>query len=250
MVAPVAAYNWTGWYAGLNAGYSWSNNSITTTATDGAGTGFGITPQSTALTAASNYNIPTSRQGFIGGGQVGYNYQMGTFLAGLETDIQGISSRNNGGNAFNSVPFGGARQNVSATSSMRINYLGTLRGRLGIIVQPSTVVYATGGLAYGGVSAQTQETAVANNVPDPPAFGAGSISTTRVGYTIGGGAEMFLNAKWSIKAEYIYYDLGSASYSLSPLVQADLGTPVTNTNATSSTRFNGSIARAGVNYHF
>jgi outer membrane immunogenic protein len=247
---PAPVYGWTGWYAGINAGYSWSNSSIDTTATDGAAAlGVGINFQSSALTSGSNYNIPTSQQGFIGGGQVGYNYQMGAYLAGFETDIQGIASRKNGGNVVNSIPFGAAFQNVSAASNMRIDYLGTLRGRLGIIVRPSTVIYATGGLAYGGVSAQTQESAITTN-GSSLAFGSGNFSTARAGYTIGGGAEMLLNPKWSIKAEYLYYDLGSAKYSLSPLIQFDLGTQATSTNATSTARFNGSIARAGVNYHF
>src|SRR5262249_37782399 len=120
--APAPVYSWTGWYVGLNAGYTWNRNTIETTAIDGctnlAACPLGVGALSTGLTA-SFYNISASQHGFIGGGQAGYNYQMGVYLAGLEADIQGIAAKTAGGNIFNSVPFGAAHQNVSASSSLR-----------------------------------------------------------------------------------------------------------------------------------
>jgi outer membrane immunogenic protein len=209
----------------------------------------GVSPLSTALTTGSNYNIPVSQNGFIGGGQVGYNYQMGAYLAGLEADIQGIASKTGSGNFATSVPFGAALQNISATSNMRLDFLGTVRGRLGWITNQNFLAYATGGLAYGHVSAQTQESAIPNNAPTP-AFGSGNISTTRTGYTVGGGAELMLAPNWTVKAEYLFYDLGRVTYSFGPLVQSIAGTPLSATLANSSVRLDGNIVRVGLNYQF
>jgi outer membrane immunogenic protein len=77
----------------------------------------------------------------------------------------------------------------------------------------------------------------------------GSVSTTRTGWTVGGGFEYLFDRQWTVKAEYIYFDLGSISYGLSPLVSTVGGVPWTTVGvAASTTDFRGSIVRVGLNY--
>jgi outer membrane immunogenic protein len=129
-------------------------------------------------------------------------------------------------------------------------WLGTVRGRLGFLVTPTALVYATGGLAYGNVTATGALAQVGNN----GFIGAGAVdfSQTRGGWTAGFGAEWMLWQNWSAKAEYLHYDLGTASSTWSAL-----GTPastffrgVVYQTEVSSFRFRGDIVRVGLNYHF
>jgi outer membrane immunogenic protein len=140
---------------------------------------------------------------------------------------------------------------ASATADQRLKYFGTVRGRLGYLVTSPLLVYATAGLAYGGVNSST----ALSDIFVPGAFvftpGAGSVTTTRVGWTVGGGLEYLLAGNWSLKAEYLYYDLGSTSYALTPVVVTVGGVTATNLGVTSNTAdFRGSIVRAGLNYKF
>ncbi len=146
----------------------------------------------------------------------------------------------------------------TASVSRSVDYIGTVRGRLGFLITPTFLIYGTGGLAYGGVTAHTNITQMVTNDPPVPFtyFSSGSFSNTRVGWTAGGGGEWMFLPNWSLKVEYLYYDLGSASFGLSPLV--NIGGPgsvvpggvFSTAFPHSSTRFNGNIVRAGVNYHF
>jgi outer membrane immunogenic protein len=84
-------------------------------------------------------------------------------------------------------------------------------------------------------------------------FSFGSFNSTRVGWTAGGGVEWMFSPNWSLKAEYLYYNLGSVTYNLSPLIHTLTIPPFTTVASAfphSSTRFNGNIVRAGLNYHF
>jgi outer membrane immunogenic protein len=181
------------------------------------------------------------------------------FLAGVEADIQGSSLR---GSASTSTQVltdttsgpntGSWLTNIAASRS--VDYIGTIRGRLGAAVTPSLLLYATGGLAYGGVKSSTtinQTTAIAGV---PPTATSGSFSDTRVGYAVGGGAEWMFLSKWSVKAEYLYYDLGSANYGTGG-VAVDVaptnlpGFGIASIATSSRVHFNGNIVRVGVNYH-
>jgi outer membrane immunogenic protein len=258
---------WTGFYIGLNAGGTWSsNNTVDTSAIPG--------PCDTAIVgcvSVPNYSETSARLatfstsqgsngGFIGGGQVGYNYQFGpSFVAGIEADIQGVAGSTGSATFTNSL----ANPNFvtpnpileTADVSRRVDYLGTLRGRLGWLVTPTFLIYGTGGLAYGGVNATTSIVQVDENAAGAlspnPYFSTGSLNNTRVGWTAGGGVEWMFLPNWSVKVEYLYYDLGSVSFGLSPLTTTVTGVGVFSTAfPQSSTRFNGNIVRAGLNYHF
>jgi outer membrane immunogenic protein len=134
--------------------------------------------------------------------------------------------------------------------------LGTLRARLGFVPFDSHILfYATGGLAYGHVESSTtySQSGCLFFGCASPTGATGSASSERVGWTAGGGIEYAVTPNWSFKTEYLYYDLGTMSYALSPSTFTfpgfgGLHSAITNTTA--SARFDGSIVRAGVNYRF
>ncbi|MDQ6868596.1 MAG: outer membrane beta-barrel protein [Pseudomonadota bacterium] len=258
---PPPIFTWTGLYVGINAGYTWSNNNAVDVDTAdvfgnpglGGGPEFGVA--SAALATAS---VPAKIDGFIGGGQIGYNYQFAnSFVAGLEADIQGVAASNGRQLVFSQATVAGFEgnpidQNLSA--SRRLDYLGTVRGRLGFTITPTLLVYGTGGLAYGQTKSNTSITQIVESAAAalPNHYSSfGSFSNTRVGWTAGGGIEWLFAPNWSVKAEYLYYDLGSVNYGLSPLQNFNsAGTLFTSGAPVSRTRFTGNIARAGLNYHF
>ncbi|MBY6240171.1 outer membrane protein [Methylosinus sp. Sm6] len=222
---------WTGFYLGLNAGYGWSNtDTVTQSYYDTGSAGFG------AQALAGNFPFAPSvkNEGFIGGGQIGYNAQVyNSFVLGLEADIQGVASDRQ------STTYTGPT--ASASISRGLDYLGTVRGRVGYLVTPTLLAYATGGLAYG----QTNQSATYYGT----ATGSDSFSDTRVGYSVGGGLEWLFLPHWSAKAEYLYYDLGKATTSGASFAYADAA-GAQNSWAQSTSRFDGHVVRAGVNYHF
>ena len=256
---PPPIFTWTGLYAGINAGYTWSNNNnVDTVTTDvfgnpglGGGSASGIV--SAALATAS---VPVNSRGFIGGGQIGYNWQFAnSFVAGIEADIQGVAASNGTTSVFSQAPipgFPGISDDQTLSSSRRQDYLGTVRGRLGFTITPTLLVYGTGGLAYGQTNSSTSiSQAFTNRTAVPPFSSFGSISNSRVGWTAGGGIEWLFAPNWSVKAEYLYYDLGSVTYGLSPLQSFNTaGTSFTTGAPVSRARFTGNIVRAGLNYHF
>lgn len=265
---------WTGFYAGLNAGGTWTNNNAVNIST------YNINP---AFVGVSNANVfwlsqngvlnSNANGGFIGGGQIGYNWQISGFgnnniVTGIEADIQGIAA-SNGRRVLNSIwpgPYTGVNgsadsvwNNVNASSSLQ--YIGTVRGRIGYLVNPTFLVYGTGGLAYGGVSfnaTSSQLWSISVNNVNPPtagpitlAIGNAAYANTQVGWTAGGGLEWMFMPNWSLKAEYLYYDLGNVSTNSVAVAYAVQGGPsIPWTASTVSAHINGNIVRAGVNYHF
>ena len=138
-------------------------------------------------------------------------------------------------------------------SSQSVDWLGTVRGRLGFLFTPTLLVYGTGGFAYGQTNATTSITQFVTGDPDlPNAYGTfGRFSNTRTGWTAGGGLEWMFFPNWSFKVEYLYYNLGSVTLQRRRLVEFQRrrgahypGLPV------SKPSFNGNIVRVGVNYHF
>lgn len=267
---------WTGFYAGLNAGGTWANNNSAQITAWPLGSGVGLIYWATLNSKVAG----SSTSGFIGGGQIGYNWQVpignAAFVTGIEADIQGVSA-SSGQKTTNTVWQSGpvycctVWNSISASSNLQ--WLGTVRGRIGYLVSPSLLVYGTGGLAYGGLSfnfSQTQLTSVVFPGPGPcgvsicngptpiaVASGGAGYSGTMVGYAAGGGVEWMLFPNWSLKAEYLYYNLGTVAATLSlreyPLsyiaaYNATPGPPFAISTAQSSVA--GNIARAGLNYHF
>ncbi len=245
---------WTGFYAGLNAGYTFGGgNSTTITALPVGNPAGGPVAALLATTAAASATgvVGINNSGFIGGGQFGYNLQFGTsWVAGLEVDIQGTGARGSG-NAVGVAPITGPfnwTSNIAVRNG--VDYLGTVRGRLGFLWTPTLLIYGGGGFAYGGVHQNVQIDTIIPIGPLATFPAIGTISRTRVGWTAGGGFEWMFAPNWSAKLEYLYYDLGRAATQFGPQTLAIAGVTVFANPLTASTRFNGHIVRVGLNYHF
>jgi len=259
MAAP--AYNWSGWYVGLNAGWVGGSGSVSN---DASIVSTSSIPANAQAMASGATNTAGTSSGFIGGGQFGYNYQFShLFVAGFEADIQGLSGAHKQSSSVTPLRENRESDNIApvvtnSTTTRDLSYLGTLRARVGVLVVPSFLLYATGGLAYGGVKSDTTIAQSVTNTKNPPpsTLTSGSFSGTRVGYVVGGGGEWMLSSNWSAKLEYLHYDLGSATYATGGLAIIDLGPtslPGSGTAAvatSSKVRFNDNIVRVGVNYHF
>lgn len=268
IIAPPPPPLWTGFHVGLNAGGTWANNTTSNSSTWIAYQGAGSADNYTAA-ILSGPHPSSSPAGFIGGGQIGYDWQvpfkgMG-FVTGVEADIQGIAGGNvsnsrwnyaaNAGLSYaNTTPYS-ILTNVQGNSNL--GWLGTVRGRLGYLLTPTLLAYGTGGLAYGGYTANLQLTqnwgdlsGRGNNFFN---YGASANSNTMVGWTAGGGVEWMALTNWSLKVEYLYYDLGNMSGSLPNLaygLNTASGVNALESISNYSKRINGNIVRAGVNYHF
>jgi outer membrane immunogenic protein len=255
---PAPVYSWSGFYIGVNAGYTWNDDSVTVLTANvfdntAALSVLGATYGPTAAVASTGI-LSTKTRSFIGGGQIGYNHQTGSLVTGIEADFQGVASGDSS-TLINVAPrIGFFPPNTVAAAivaSQRLDDIGTVRGRLGFLFAPSVLAYATGGLAYGQVESSTALGGFELPNTGSSSFASfGSISTWRAGWTVGGGLEWAFAHNWSAKAEYLYYDLGTVSYALSPSTAILTGTTTVafvNTSL-SSTRFNGNIVRAGINY--
>ena len=249
------AFAWTGFYAGVNAGYTFNSLTSDTLSTNTFAFPAGGGPQlGSAIATLANSTVPITNDGFIGGAQVGYDWQFAWFasslVGGVEADIQGVSGK--GSSAFAStVPVAGSINTLNQTAavSSKLDYLGTLRGRLGILVGflgTTVLYYATGGLAYGGVSASTtvtQNLTGPNGLTPPTWTGSGAYSGTRLGVAAGLGAEWLFFSNWSTSFEYLHYDLGSPTYGMSPLVSnAGVVRPFTVNSLSAQTPFRGEIS--------
>jgi outer membrane immunogenic protein len=236
----------------------------------------------------SPYGWPTGfkndTSGFIGGVQAGYNYQFGLFVLGVEADIDWLSAKKTGSyfDAGNWSYAYGCGENETCrdygtyegalSGRFSLDWFGTLRARAGVAFDRA-LIYVTGGLAFGNVKASTSgsfnayydgtvcETCgvdvAAAAVPGQTPFYAstwyGSKSSTQVGWTIGAGAEYAITYNWTVKLEYLYYDLGDISYTVVGSYNDPIYTGLNGTNVNSFTArhdVTGNIVRAGVNYKF
>ncbi len=232
-VEPV--FDWTGFYIGGNLGYSWGQSRDTSTVTNTAGT--------VLFTSADK----TRLDGIVGGGQIGYNWQMQRAVFGLEADFQGTDEK---GSRDFICPQATCTPNfgviavfpgpaVPVTLNQKIDWFGTVRGRIGYLADPKLLLYVTGGLAYGDV----ESSAVIGNAGT--AFS--SVSNTHVGYTVGAGIEGVIGGNWTARLEYLYVDLGRVNGSFLTTI-GGLGGGVLSSNY--SSRITDNVLRVGVNYKF
>jgi outer membrane immunogenic protein len=228
--APAAepAYQWSGCYAGLNAGGGASASNFTTTV--GSGSFLGAND---AATVSGDGSGSGSGSNFLGGGQAGCNWQTGTVVAGLEGDVDYYRSNSNFLNntdAITTGPFG-------IGQSLKTDYLATIRPRIGIAADRN-FGYITGGVAF--TEAHYTETY------GDSAGGAGAASASKflTGWTAGAGWEYALAAHWTVRVEYLFS--GFSTTSASGVIAGPTG----------SNPLHGSgdliiqVARAGVNFKF
>ena len=234
--APVAVpYNWTGFYIGANAGAIWSRSDY------GLSTPGGNAPYFVVGDAA--IIGPNGSGGFRStdltiGGQAGYNYQFGQGLVGAEVDWSrwGLSK--------SSTVVGPLTAPVNiqnTTTSITAGSLVTLRGRLGYVYERA-LFYVTGGAAYANINF-TQSSSVALTSTVDAASNSG-----KWGWTVGGGAEYALDAHWRVKAEYLYADFGSTTFTTTPI--SPYGPASGTIPFTHNFNLKANIARLGVNYLF
>ena len=227
--APVAAvplFTWTGFYAGVNAGYGWGDSDLTVTPdTPGFFSG--------ALDLAG-FGRSSNEGSFTAGGQVGYNYQIGAAVIGAEADLNYINL-NDHYVATRSV--GGVTETLQA--GHKVQWFGTMRARLGFTPTERMMVYATGGVAFGSVKSHSSY--VLTGVPSD-AF-VGSNSDTRWGWAIGAGAEYAFTNNLTTKVEYMYVDLDSKHYTARSATSA-----LPSYRVKDETSFQ--VVRAGLNYKY
>jgi outer membrane immunogenic protein len=233
---PPALYDWTGFYAGANAGYSWGQWS--------ANSNEGI----------FNFETPVANprlDGWLGGVQAGYNKQFANpWVLGLEADIQGTGEKASQGWIDPGVPaqitFAFVPQRPGAgpaalNSSWSFPWFGTVRGRVG--VTPDTerkwLLYFTGGLAVGE-SDYSFSWSNPGGVPGRQVY-ALSTNQTLWGWVVGAGVEAAISGNWTAKLEYLYVDLGTQSINTTDID----GAPFNVTN-----KVRDQIVRVGVNYRF
>jgi outer membrane immunogenic protein len=224
---PPPPSNWAGFYLGGNVG---------------GGIGRDHTAYTLTAVGTSTELFNLSPDGFNGGIQAGYNWQAANWVFGLEADIQGSSQRDNRACVQTCNPL--FAPIIFAAYDATLPWFGTARGRVGYSAG-STLFYATGGYAYGGV-----KTKIAAAFLGAPVNA--EISNTRGGWTVGGGIETpftflgIFGPNWTSKTEYLYVDLGTQTGVFA--IPTAAGGPVV--TAINSTQVHEHIFRTGLNYHF
>jgi outer membrane immunogenic protein len=238
---PFRAYDWSGFHVGANLGIGVARNDTSTPLN---------TIDNTAGTVGPVFDteqftfVPL---GVVGGGQVGYDWQASRhWVVGAEADFQGTSQEDTA--CVNCGTIAGAGS-FGTTLTQRIDWFGTLRGRVGWTDGP-ILYYATGGLAYGHIRTDERVDTIPflTSVTTSASFGQ-----TKVGWTAGAGAEAHLYGNWTAKAEYLYVDLGSVSGNvIAPSLVIPLNVNPNNVNISENRGFSSGIHdhifRLGVNY--
>ncbi len=237
-IAPaVATYNWTGLYVGGNVGYGWSHRDFTNTITGTSG--------STQL-AASNNGSDESR-GWLGGGQIGFNYQfLGNWVAGIEADIDAAHITSS---AY--ACFAGFGTGVCGTRATDVKDFGTARARFGYALN-KLLVYGTGGWAWEHGTNRIQFTCLGPGCPGtsgvPPTSPVPtSVDVNPSGWAAGGGVEWAFLPNWTLRAEYLHLQFDGFTEDRS---KSSAFVPSLFVTSHVSSNAGIDIARMGVNYLF
>lgn len=223
VMAPVA-YSWTGFYIGAHAGYNW-----------GRSRAVDVDGYNTVVGDAWDFRT----KGFVGGGQLGYNLQSGPLVFGIEADLGYLNAKGSAASPA-SCRFAAC----DTVGSLDSDFYATARGRLGL-AWGQWMIYGTGG--YFGLNTKTSVLDTCFAAPCFPGITNAADSSFRHGWTAGGGIEVTLGSGWSIKGEYLYYDVGSKTLS-APLFFPPVAAPFATFRW--DTRSDGNIVRLGINYRF
>jgi hemoglobin/transferrin/lactoferrin receptor protein len=236
----LGANDWSGPYFGVHGGTGLGQIEGTTTTLNG-------TPSAVAATESTDLDL---RDSFFAGAQAGYNWQFGDrIVAGVEADFTKTDlatlqqARTTEGNL--------AGQNqLQAATLYQLDWVSTVRGRLGYAFEGGLLLYGTGGLAIARETATRTQFSATSSTTTAKAFGETS-EETLAGWTLGVGAEYSINSNWSIKSEYSYIGFGDKEFAF-PLATAGAtaGTSqiVNGRKAVNSLDLH--AVRAGLNYHF
>ena len=235
---PAPVYTWSGCYVGASAGSSSGKSQHFTTA---GSTLFGTT---TVVPAGANITDSFDLSGFIGGGQIGCNWQWGVWVIGVEGDG---SATNKEGQAFEPLVFANVNR-AAWVSQTQERWLVTARGRLGLTnfwwFGPQTLVYVTGGGAWAKIDTSEFFAGGAACAPGGITVNCGiQGSNTRSGWTVGGGLEYALGYGWSAKGEFLYVKFDNfTTLTDGPLNRNNL--------VSHDVKLEDYVWRAGLNYKF
>ena len=256
---PVMECAWCGVYGGLNAGGDWGRSQVTLKP-GGFWNEIGGDPNAPFFGQAGSPSF--NRSNFSGGGQIGVNSQWGGLVAGLEVDMEYIgfsASRTASFTGPAPAPFGGTPEIFNFHENVENSWVSTQRIRLGWAESPTLLLYGTGGLALSN-----QKFSQTYNIPNfngggvaglAPGFtanasGGGAVSTLVAGWTAGGGVEWKFAHNWSLRAEYLYVDLGEVQFD-STLTGTSGGVAIGGLYTSHHTEHLWTnIARLGINYQF
>ena len=217
--APAPVWSWTGFYIGAHAGAGWGTSETSLTSISGGGIGV---PVGLAISQVS-------RSGFLGGGQVGYDYQTGWAVLGIQGDIAGLDVS------------GTAPCVVFATCTAKSDWLATVTGRVGAVVADRGLIYVKGGAAWLHTTNTMDLSALGGGAP----VGTLSSDLTSLGGLLGMGVEYAFAPNWSafLEYDYISFEKKTVTSDLSALVGAPASVTTDRTNKLS-------VAKIGVNYKF
>ena len=218
------AFTWTGFYAGATAGWNHQQNEMS-----------GRISSPGALTGGFPAKYDNNNSVFMGGLHMGYNHQYGMYIFGGEFDFNLMSNDRHTVSRAGT----GAAAGLTQEASTRLDWLSTARVRAGVTFD-RMMIYGTGGLAFGAPSNR-----LAIDTAGTGRTHYGSSNDTRFGWTIGAGAEYALNNNLFLRAEYLYYDLGTENITAAATSLGAAGTSVT-----SRFKNDGHIARVGMSYRF
>jgi outer membrane immunogenic protein len=177
---PVPTWTWTGFYIGADVGGDWARDAVSPTVPDG-----GVFPRTNLVKSS----------GVTGAGTAGYNFQNGMVVYGIEADLGYLTLRGNSRDLL-----GGTEVDFIGNSG----FYGDVTGRLGVTLD-RTLIYVKGGYAYYNGSVTTTTLI--------PGFTVGSASFSS-GWTAGAGLEYKISPDWSVKGEYLYFDFGTKTATL------------------------------------
>jgi outer membrane immunogenic protein len=248
-LAPIVPpYSWTGLYVGINGGYSWGRSDTDVQFLTFPG-GVPIVAPAGSITSAD-----FKMDGGIAGVQAGYNWQQNNWVLGIEGDIQWSGQKGSADFLCAAPPFGGATclpgftflpagsTGVTLAIEQSLRWFGTLRGRAGVTVTPTWLLYVTGGLAVGNIKTDATLAGFTNAAPSVLVAATSSSSVTRAGWTAGLGTEFAIGGRWTAKIEYLYIDFGDVS--------GNVANPLIGIQANYSSSVTDNILRAGINYRF
>ena len=258
-IAP-AAYDWSGFYFGLNAGAAFNNSDIENDLRY-TGDGVDLVGDSDPEITASEINEILGDFGselggddavFTGGAMIGYNWQHDSLVLGVEADINYVGFSEDRSREFRDLDFPlidtDEEINGSSDLSFDANWFGTIRGRLGFAAD-NLLFYGTGGLAYGHMEASAE--LELSDLDETVSYEA-STDTTNWGWTVGAGMEYGID-NWSIGIEYLYVDLGSAEWDAdvrNDVVDADLSGALDDIKGDGEVDYQFSVVRATAKMRF
>lgn len=251
--APAPAARWSGFYAGINVGAT--RGSFDPSTATGGGNFLHNPHNLAAIDAAGRQEIKPT--GFTGGSQIGYNWQAGRLVLGVEADLNYVHL--NGAASSGAVHYphpqwfdGGHEINqFVVTSYAEASWLATVRPRLGLTVDGGWLLYATGGLAATRLNGDFVFTDAASHYSEPDVVAMQSAridNVLRFGWALGGGVETSITDRLSLRAEYLHADFGrlTAIETSNNISQNFAGAPIQ--RFVQSARLTADMVRVGLDY--